>query len=141
MNSEVFHGILRYFRSHGTRSQKIHVNLYDDELCETEFDLFAECASYQEIKSRYRLNRAKQKTNADTVIDLLRTRLTFSKFKSRQDEELTYAHFTLFKNNEKVQRVDANIAEHISGVSCDGLLSGEASSSEHGSYYLSLIHI
>ena len=66
---------------------------------------------------------------------MLRTRLTFSKFRTHDEPSLSYAHLTLFKNNEKVQRVDTDIRKHISGVSCRGLLSGEASCCENGSYF------
>lgn len=134
-NEEVFLGIVDYFRSQGIKSQKVHVNLYDDELNETEFDRFAECSTYHEIKKRYDLERAKQTVTADTIIDLLRTRLTFSKFRTHDEASLAYAHLTLFKNNEKVQRVDTDVRKHISGVSCRGLLSGEASCCENGSYF------
>lgn len=134
-NKEVFLGIVDYFRSQGIKSQKVHVNIYDDELQETEFDQFAECSTYQEIKRRYDLDRSKQTVTADTIIDLLRTRLTFSKFCTKEELSLAYAHLTLFKNNEKVQRVDTDIRNHISGVSCRGLLSGEASCCEHASYF------
>jgi len=134
-NEEVFLGIVDYFRSQGLKSQKVHVNLYDDELNETEFDRFAECSKYDEIKKRYDLERSKQPVTADTIIDLLRTRLTFSKFRTNDESSLAYAHLTLFKNNEKVQRVDTDIRKHISGVSCRGLLSGEASCCENGSYF------
>jgi DNA phosphorothioation-dependent restriction protein DptH len=134
-NEEVFLGIVDYFRAQGLKSQKVHVNLYDDELTETEFDRLAECSKYDEIKKRYDLERSKQTVTADTIIDLLRTRLTFSKFRTHDEPALQYAHITLFKNNEKVQRVDTDIRKHISGVSCRGLLSGEASCCENGSYF------
>lgn len=134
-NYEVFVGILDYFRNSGRESEKIHVNLYDAELTETEFDQFAELRTYQEIRSRYGLDMGKQKESADRIIDLLRSRLTFSKFRIEYGNEQAYAHVTFFRNNEKVECVGINIKNHISGVACDGLLSGEASCREHGNYF------
>ena len=134
-NEEIFKGILRYFREAGDESEKIHVNLYDDEFIETEFDRFAELGTYAAIKTRYGLDKGKAREVADRIIDLLRSRLTFSKFKTKDVETQEYAHLTFFRNNEEVQPVSIDIREHISGVACDGLLNGEASSSENQSYF------
>ena len=124
-----------YFRDCGKESEKIHVNLYDDEITETEFDRFAELGTYSKIKKQYRLDKGKAKENADSIIDLLRSRLTFSKFRVADKEEQAYAHLTLFRNNQKVERVSIDINNHISGIACDGLLNGEASCSENQNYY------
>lgn len=134
-NREVFIGILEYFRDSGKESEKIHVNLYDDALTETEFDRFAELGTYSKIRKQYRLDKGKAKENADSIIDLLRSRLTFSKFRVADVDEQAYAHLTLFRNNQKVERVSIDINNHISGVACDGLLNGEASCSENQNYY------
>ncbi|EGF24921.1 DNA phosphorothioation-dependent restriction protein DptH [Rhodopirellula baltica] len=134
-NREVFIGILDYFRSSGKESEKIHVNLYDDELSETEFDRFAELGTYSKIRKQYGLDKGKAKENADSIIDLLRSRLTFSKFRVADRNDQAYAHLTLFRNNQKVQRVSIDVNNHISGVACDGLLNGEASCSENQNYY------
>lgn len=134
-NREVFRGILEYFRDNGKESEKIHVNLYDDEITETEFDCFAELGTYIKIKKQYGLDKGKARENADSIIDLLRSRLTFSKFRFADVTEQAYAHLTLFRNNQKVERVNIDINNHISGVACDGLLNGEASCSENQNYY------
>ena len=134
-NREVFTGILEYFRENGKESEKIHVNLYDDEIIETEFDRFAELGTYNKIKKQYGLDKGKAKENADSIIDMLRSRLTFSKFRFPDVSEQAYAHLTLFRNNQKVERVSIDISNHISGVACDGLLNGEASCSENQNYY------
>ena len=134
-NHEIFTGLLEYYKTHLTESHHIHVNLYDDALCETEFDRFAEMGAYDQIKLAYNLDKGtKNRENADTVIDLLRTRLSFSKFRHEDVDSQAYAHLSFFKNNQKIQRVSSDIDEHISGVACDGLLNGEASSSENASY-------
>lgn len=134
-NREVFVGILEYFRDAGSESEKIHVNLYDDEIIETEFDRFAELGTYAKIKSRYQLDKGQAKENADSIIDLLRSRLTFSKFNVAESEDQAYAHLTLFRNNQRVERVSIDISNHVSGVACDGLLNGEASCAENQNYY------
>ncbi|GAA5509133.1 DNA phosphorothioation-dependent restriction protein DptH [Novipirellula caenicola] len=134
-NREVFIGILEYFRDNGKESEKIHVNLYDDALSETEFDRFAELGTHSKIRKQYRLDHGKTKKNADSIIDLLRSRLTFSKFRVLDVDQQAYAHLTLFRNNQKVERVSIDINNHISGVACDGLLNGEASCSENQNYY------
>ncbi|MCC9654586.1 DNA phosphorothioation-dependent restriction protein DptH [Rhodopirellula halodulae] len=134
-NREVFLGILDYFRDAGKESEKIHINLYDDEITETEFDRFAEIGTYSKIKQSYKLDKGKAKENADAIIDLLRSRLTFSKFQIEKSSEQAYAHLTLFRNNQKVERANIDVDNHISGVACDGLLSGEASCAENQNYY------
>ncbi|WP_422449102.1 MULTISPECIES: DNA phosphorothioation-dependent restriction protein DptH [unclassified Endozoicomonas] len=133
-NSEVFQGLLSYYRSHLLNSRCIHINLYDSSLTETEFDRFAEMGSYDQIKQTYKLDKGSARENADTIIDLLRTRLSFSKFRHK-DNEQGYAHLSFFKNNQKIDCVDKNSEQHISGQACEGLLNGESSRSQHGSYY------
>jgi DNA phosphorothioation-dependent restriction protein DptH len=134
-NAELFRGLVSYYQANLLGGCHIHVNLYDEELVETEFDLFAEMGMYDEIKERYGLDRGAARRNADAVIDLLRTRLTFSKFQHNHVEEQAYAHLTFFKNDQKVEAVDNNIDEHLSGVACAGVLSGESSRSEGDQYF------
>jgi DNA phosphorothioation-dependent restriction protein DptH len=134
-NREVFLGILNYFRDVGRESEKIHINLYDDEITETEFDRFAENGTNSKIKQSYNLDKGKAKENADAIIDLLRSRLTFSKFRLEESSVQAYAHLTLFRNNQKVERANIDIDNHISGVACDGMLNGEASCAENENYY------
>ena len=134
-NRELFRGLLVYYMEHLEEGRYIHVNLYDDEELETEFDLFAEMATYDDIKDRYDLDKGKAKRNTDTIVDVLRTRLTFSKFLNSKTEQQTYAHLTFFKNNQVVDARDNNIDEHLSGVACGGLLNGESSRSENDAYF------
>lgn len=134
-NSELFRGLVSYYQANLIGGRHIHVNLYDEKLIETEFDVFAEMGMYDEIKELYGLNKGAARRNADAVIDLLRTRLTFSKFQHNHVEEQAYAHLTFFKNDQKVEAVDNNIDEHVSGVACAGLLSGESSRSEGDRYF------
>ena len=134
-NQEIFKGVLEYFRDNGKESERIHVNLYDDAITETEFDRFAELGTYINIKRQYGLDKGKSKESADSIIDLLRSRLTFSKFRISIVSEQAYAHLTLFRNNQRVERVNIDINNHVSGVACDGLLNGEASCSENQNHY------
>lgn len=134
-NHELFRGLLAYYMEHLEEGRYIHVNLYDDEEIETEFDLFAEMATYDDIKDRYGLDKGKAKRNTDTIVDVLRTRLTFSKFLNSKTDHQEYAHLTFFKNNQVVDARDNNIDEHLSGVACGGLLNGESSRSENDAYF------
>lgn len=134
-NTELFQGLVSYYQAHLQEGLHIHVNLYDQQLVETEFDKFAEMGMYEEIKDTYKLDKGAARRNADAVIDLLRTRLTFSKFRHENVEKQAYAHLTFFKNDQKVEAVDNNISEHLSGVACGGLLSGESSRSESDRYF------
>lgn len=132
-NRELFLGLVDYMRAQVDGSPIIHVNLYDEQLAPCEFDYFSETSSYDEIKLRYGFDKDKARDNADVVIDLLRTRLTYSKFTT--DESIQdYAHLSFFRNNEKVEVMQVDIDEEECGVICRGLISGEASYSKQQSY-------
>ncbi|MGR5511876.1 DNA phosphorothioation-dependent restriction protein DptH [Vibrio diabolicus] len=135
---ELFMGLVDYIRSHLEQAACIHVNLYDDKLTFNAFDRFAEAASYDELKESLELNRNKKvRELADTIIDILRTRLTYSKFTNEQAEKYgqAYAHISFFRNNGKVDCADIAIEDMASGIACDGLLTGDASESNSGSYF------
>lgn len=134
-NTELFLGLVDYVKRQKDKVCQIHVNLYDDELDYTEFDKFAETASYDEIKVLYELNKGSSREIADTIIDLLRTRLTYSKFQNSKVEKQTYAHLSFFRNNNKVEPVDVNVEEELSGIVCNGLLAGEAAATKEESYF------
>ncbi|MDO6562647.1 DNA phosphorothioation-dependent restriction protein DptH [Amphritea sp. 1_MG-2023] len=133
-NRELFFGIVGHVAKHKNKTFDIHVNIYDDSLSECEFDRFSEMASYEKIKQCYGLNKGVARDHADTIVDLLRTRVTYSKFAHKESDEQVYAHLTFFRNNQKVKVVDVNPDERLSGVSCHGLINGEASASEQGNY-------
>jgi DNA phosphorothioation-dependent restriction protein DptH len=134
-NHELFLGLVDYVKSQKDKVCQIHVNLYDDKLSFTEFDKFAETASYDEIKALYELDKGAIREQADAIIDLLRTRLTYSKFENRKTTEQAYAHLSFFRNNNKVEPTDVNVAEELSGVVCHGLLAGEAAANKEESYF------
>ncbi|OLQ79850.1 DNA phosphorothioation-dependent restriction protein DptH [Photobacterium proteolyticum] len=134
---ELFMGLVDYIRNNQEQSASIHVNLYDEKLTFNAFDRFAETANYDELKEWLELNKGKVREVADTIIDILRTRLTYSKFTNEQAEKngQAYAHLSFFRNNEKVDCSDIAIELMESGIACDGLLPGEASHSDNGSYF------
>jgi DNA phosphorothioation-dependent restriction protein DptH len=144
-------GVVGHVVKQRVKTFNIHVNIYDDELSETEFDHFAEISSYGRIKERYGLSKGPAKEHADTIVDILRTRVTYSKFTHSEGGSQAYAHLTFFRNNQKVKVVDVNPVEKQSGISCHGLINGEASASEQGNYitgfglhnleYKELLHI
>ena len=133
-NKEVFHGVLDYFKKYQLSSQSIHVNLYGSEEHTTEFEEFAEISSYDQIKQRYNF---KGNEESDQVIDLLRRKVSFSKYSDDEAERNghEWCHISFFKNNEKISPTPHNLDEHISGVACDGILSGESSYKEGENYY------
>lgn len=137
-NRELFKGILSYYIEQLDDGRHIHVNLYDDDEVETEFDIFAEMATYDDIKVRYELDKGSAKRNTDTIVDVLRTHLSFSKFRNSQVDSQQYAHLSFFKNNQVVDPRNNNIDEHVSGVACGGLLVGESSLKENESYFTGL---
>ncbi|WP_028114358.1 DNA phosphorothioation-dependent restriction protein DptH [Ferrimonas kyonanensis] len=136
-NRELFLGLVDYVKSQKDKVCQIHVNLYDDKLLYSEFDRFAETGSYDELKALYDLDKgsAKAREQADMVVDLLRSRITYSKFENgKVDGEQAYAHLSFFRNNSKVEARDVNVEKQLSGIVCHGLMAGEASESEEGSY-------
>ncbi|TMX59442.1 DNA phosphorothioation-dependent restriction protein DptH [Vibrio rotiferianus] len=136
-NRELFLGLVDYVKAQKDKVCHIHVNLYDDKLIYSEFDRFAETGSYDELKALYEIDKggAKAREQADMVVDLLRTRITYSKFENdKVDGEQAYAHLSFFLNNSKVEARDVNVEKQLSGVLCHGLMAGEASESEEGSY-------
>lgn len=137
-NRELFRGILAYYIDRLDDGRRIHVNLYDDDEIDTEFDIFAEMATYDEIKDRYGLDKGAAKRNTDTIVDVLRTHLSFSKFQNNQVDSQKYSHLSFFKNNQLVDPRNNNIDEHISGIACGGLLAGESSLKENEFYFTGL---
>ena len=136
-NVELFMGLVDYVKTQQDKVCHIHVNIYDDKETRCEFDRFAETASYDELKTLYGLDKGKVKEQADAVIELLRTRLTYSKFRNKECETKpqAYAHLSFFRNHHKVEPTDVNVLEELSGVVCHGLLAGEAADSKEECYF------
>ena len=134
-NHDLFMGLVDYFKKQKDKVCRVHINLYDDEMVHSEFDCFAATASYDELKENYELNKGANREQADTIIDLLRTRLTYSKFEHRLDKEQAYAHLSFFRNNNDVEPIDVNVEKELSGIVCHGLLAGEAAARKEDSYF------
>jgi len=135
-NHEIFMGLVDFFKTNKDKVCQVHINLYDDKLVYSEFDRFAETASYDQLKSLYELDKAGVREQADAIIDLLRTRLTYSKFENgKVDGKQAYSHLSFFRNNSKVQPRDVNVDKQLSGVVCHGLMAGEAAANKQGSYF------
>ncbi len=133
---ELFLGLVDHFKLHKERASSIHVNFYDDVLLYNDFDRFAETSSYDELKSWLGLSSGDIRADADMLIDIVRSRLTYSKFSTpKLGEPLAYAHLAFFSNNAPVECRAVNIEEAASGVLCDGLIAGEASETKGSSYF------
>lgn len=134
---ELFLGLVDYVKDNLDKSASIHVNLYDDALVFNAFDKFAEMPICEDMKSWLALDRGKMRENADTIIDILRTRLTYSKFTNAQSERegQAYSHLSFFRNNDNVKLTTLSVEDMPSGIACDGLLTGDASKSDEGSYF------
>jgi DNA phosphorothioation-dependent restriction protein DptH len=134
--AELFLGLVDHFKLNKERACAIHVNFYDDALLYNDFDRFAETASYDELKSWLGLNSGEIRADADMLIDLIRSCLTYSKFATpKGGDPLAYAHLAFFSNNAPVDCRSVYIEEALSGVLCDGLIAGEASETKGTSYF------
>lgn len=135
-NHEIFMGLVDFVKSNKDKVCQLHVNLYDDKLVYSEFDRFAETASYDELKSLYGLDKGAIREQADVIIDLLRTRLTYSKFENGKiGGKQAYSHLSFFRNNSKVEPRDVNVDKQLSGIVCHGLMAGEAAANKQDSYF------
>lgn len=129
---EFFLGIVDYFKMNREHSAAVHINCYDDKMQFNDLDRFAETASYEQLKDWLKLNRA----DADLLIDLVRTRLTYSKFQTPKENEIfAYAHLAFFSNNAPVDCRPVNLTKALSGVLCNGLMSGEAAETNGDAYF------
>lgn len=128
-NKEVFKGLVEYYKkSFDKNPRHIIVNLYDQSFQETYFDIFADTDPYETLIQRYKLNN-----NAETIIDIMRTHITYSKHLISEPQG--YAHLNFFKNNEKVQVQRNKVDLMKSGLVSSGLISGESSEEKNGYYY------
>ncbi|WP_211474964.1 DNA phosphorothioation-dependent restriction protein DptH [Collimonas humicola] len=133
---ELFLGLVDYFKLHKEDVTAIHVNFYDQKLQQNDFDKFAETGSYDKLKEWLKLNGGTMRVDADMLIDLIRSRLTYSKFVTPHGEDgLAYAHLAFFCNNAPVDCRPVNIGEALSGVLCDGLIAGEAAEMQGEAYF------
>ncbi|WP_206199086.1 DNA phosphorothioation-dependent restriction protein DptH [Thiomicrorhabdus indica] len=128
-NEELFEGIISFFKKTIETPTPLIVNLYDDQLQETAFDVFSDLDSVSEIQERFKLRG----DNVNALIDLLRTNISYSKKHSSEDQD--YCDLSFFKNNEKVQVRDSNVNNRLSGLAFNGLISGESSEKNGENYF------
>lgn len=128
-NRELFDGIVDYYTKHFSNNPvKMIVNLFDEAYTQTEFDTFADTDKYDQIKRNYNLRE-----DAEGIIDTIRTHVTYSKHLA--SEQQGYSHLSFFKNNEKVAIQSRTFEQTKSGLVSSGLISGESSQKEKGTYF------
>lgn len=133
---ELFLGLVEYFKQEKEHAISVHVNCYDERLLPNMFDHFAESGSYEQLKCDLDLNSGVWRAEADMLIDLLRSRLTFSKFVlPSESDKLAYAHLAFFTNTAPVDCRQIRIEDASSGVLCHGLIAGEGAETQGDAYF------
>lgn len=133
---ELFLGLVEYFKQEKEHAISVHVNCYDERQLPNMFDHFAESGSYEQLKNDLDLNSGVWRSEADMLIDLLRSRLTFSKFVlPSESDKLTYAHLAFFTNTAPVDCRQIRIEDASSGVLCHGLIAGEGAETQGDAYF------
>jgi len=132
-NEHVFKGLLKYYKKSKNRAKPIQVNIYDEKFYETVFDQFSESRKIDQLRELVRLASTDKEAALDDLIFKIRKNVTF--YKPRNFDLYDYAHLSFFKNNEEVSLRATNVYSAKSGIVCQGILSGEASYLENGSFY------
>lgn len=134
-NTALFLGLVDYLKKQtAEQANRIHVNLYDKKLRRTYFDDFADAPSYDELKEIAQL--ASEKDKADAIADLLKNRITYSKFKlDNNNANFEYAHISFVRNDTPVTAESVDVLNEKTGVACHGLLAGETAYDEHQTYF------
>ncbi len=132
-NKALFLGLVDYLKKQTPDdANRIHVNLYDKSLQRTYFDEFADAPSYDELKQFAELSGEKDK--ADAIADMLKNRITYSKFKLESELDFAYAHISFVRNDTSVDPTPVDVLTEKSGVACHGLLAGETAYNEQNTY-------
>ncbi|NKC21473.1 DNA phosphorothioation-dependent restriction protein DptH [Pseudoalteromonas sp. S4498] len=134
-NTSLFLGLVDYLKKQSPeQANRIHVNLYDKSLQRTYFDEFADAPSYEELKDIAELSSEKDK--ADAVADMIKNRITYSKFKLNDEQKsFKYAHISFVRNDTKVEPIPVDVLTEKTGVACHGLLAGETAYNEQDTYF------
>ncbi|MBB1199021.1 DNA phosphorothioation-dependent restriction protein DptH [Enterobacteriaceae bacterium 89] len=136
VGAEFFLGLIEHFKLYKENAISIHVNFYDERLQFNDFDRFSETAAYDDLKAWLGLNTSTLRAEADMLIDLIRSRLTYSKFTlPKAHEQFSYAHLAFYRNQEPVECRPIKIEESLSGILCDGLIAGEAAETKGEAYF------
>ncbi|MFC0116917.1 DNA phosphorothioation-dependent restriction protein DptH [Pseudoalteromonas xiamenensis] len=133
-NHTLFLGLVDYLKRLAPDSANhIHVNIYNTTLSKTRFDAFADAASYDELKDIAELGADKDK--ADAIADLIKNRITYSKFKTAgMQNSFNYAHLSFVRNDTDVEGISVDVLAEKSGVASHGMLAGETAYQEHDNY-------
>ena len=134
-NTALFLGLVDYLKKKSAdEANRIHVNIYNKSLQRTYFDDFADAPSYDELKELAELGSEKDK--ADAIADMLKNRITYSKFKlNAQEPTFNYAHISFVRNDTTVEPVPVDVLTEKTGVACHGLLAGETAYQEQNTYF------
>lgn len=132
-NTQVFKGILSYYKKAKGKLKKIRVNVYDDDYFITAFEEFSESKRIEELRDLVRQSSSDKEAVLDDLIFKVRKNVTV--YKVRGFENYDYAHISFFKNNEEVTLRSNDVNSGKSGIVCNGVLSGEASYLEHEVFY------
>ncbi|MBB1381889.1 DNA phosphorothioation-dependent restriction protein DptH, partial [Shewanella sp. SR41-2] len=134
-NTSLFLGLVDYFKKKSPdNANRVHVNIYDKKLQRTYFDEFADAPSYDELKDLAELGSEKDK--ADAIADMLKNRITYSKFKIADDvTSFNYAHISFVRNDTDVEPIPVDVLTEKTGVACHGLLAGETAYDEQNTYF------
>lgn len=134
-NKEMLLGLVEYFKKRKPeQTSRIHLNLYDEQLQHTYFDEVADAETLAEVKLLCELTA--NKDDADSAIDMLRRRITYSKFRlPKAGDSFNYAHLSFVRNNTPVMKSPVDIMAEKSGIACHGLLAGETSYDEQSDYF------
>jgi len=138
--NEVLYGVVEYFKyviSVGDlKPTPVHINFYDESLQFNAFDELAESGDAAAMRRQFGLDKGSDKAIADSVIDALRARLTYSKFShSDSSDSFAYAHITFVRDEDRVDLQFVRVKASLSGIAADGLITGEASENKGGAYY------
>lgn len=138
LNKEVFLGIVDLIERYKSRPENlpnIHISIYNRKLENTYFDDIADATNYTTLKVLSKLSLNDQ--NSDQVIDLIRRRITYSKFEITEDTNFNYAHLTFVRNDTEVEEASVDLNVEKSGIASDGLLAGETSFHQGYTYFTS----
>ncbi|MBM7142472.1 DNA phosphorothioation-dependent restriction protein DptH [Acinetobacter sp. 105-3] len=133
-NQELFLGLVDFVQRFKLQDvPQIHINLYDDELVNTYFDVVADVASQAYLKKLCQLSLKDQ--NSDQIVDVIRRRITYSKFEITNNIKFKYAHLTFIRNNTPVEVANVDLRAEKTGIACGGLLAGETSYHQENTYF------
>lgn len=133
-NEDLFLGLIGFIKKQKQQDvPRVHVCIYDDKLSNTYFDIVADAPSQKDLK--YLCKLGLNDPNADQIADLVRRNITYSKFEIGKVDKFNYSHISFVRNNTPVKVAPVDLSESKTGIACNGLLAGETSYHEQGTYF------